>query len=277
MVANKQKENYPMPTRETAPPGAPCWVDLLTSDADQARAFYTELFGWTAEHPAEEYGGYINFQRDGGRIAGCMSGPADAEPSNVWSVYLATDDAEKTIELAAANGGQLRLPAMVVGELGTMAYVGDPGGANVGIWQPGLHAGFAVFGERGSPSWFELQTREYDSSVDFYHTVFHWETEVAGDTPEFRYMTQKGPDGPLAGIMDASGYLPEGEPAKWSVYFGVDDTAAALAKIVELGGSVVRDAENTPYGCLGTATDPLGAEFRLVSPNEMMPARDSSA
>ncbi|MGH3888170.1 MAG: hypothetical protein ACRDSZ_16670 [Pseudonocardiaceae bacterium] len=41
-----------MPTRDTAPIGAPCWVDLLTSDTGRSRAFYCQLFGWTAQEPA---------------------------------------------------------------------------------------------------------------------------------------------------------------------------------------------------------------------------------
>jgi predicted enzyme related to lactoylglutathione lyase len=27
--------------------GAPCWLDLMTTDRQQAIAFYTGLFGWT--------------------------------------------------------------------------------------------------------------------------------------------------------------------------------------------------------------------------------------
>jgi len=44
-----------MPTRETARAGAPCWADLPTSDTERSRAFYGQLFGWTAEEPAEEF------------------------------------------------------------------------------------------------------------------------------------------------------------------------------------------------------------------------------
>ena len=44
----------------------------------------------------------------------------------------------------------------------------------------------------------------------------------------------------------------------------VEDTDAALARIVELGGSTVRPAEDTPYGRLAAATDPTGAQFKLV-------------
>jgi predicted enzyme related to lactoylglutathione lyase len=65
--------------------------------------------------------------------------------------------------------------------------------------------------------------------------------------------------------MDASAFLPDGVPAHWSVYFGVADTDAALAKIVDLGGSILQPAEDTPYGRLATATDPNGAIFKLVA------------
>ena len=65
--------------------------------------------------------------------------------------------------------------------------------------------------------------------------------------------------------MDASAFLPEGVPAHWSIYFGAESTDAALAKIVDLGGSIVMPAEDTPYGRLATAADPTGALFKLVA------------
>jgi len=265
-----------MPTRETAPIGAPCWVDLMTSDTERSRSFYCELFGWSAEEPAQEFGGYFNFTKDGIRVAGCMGSQPDAGVRDVWSVYLATDDARKTVDTAAANGGQVIVPAMDVGDLGTMAVVTDPGGAAVGLWQPGLHQGFGVFGESGAPSWFELHARDYQAAVAFYVDVFRWDTNVVSDTPEFRYTTLRHGEDWLAGIMDASSFLPDGVPAHWSVYFGVDDADAALAKITDLGGSTVLAAEDTPYGRLATATDPTGAQFKLVAPNEAMPATNPS-
>jgi len=224
----------------------------------------TDEFG---AEPAEEFGGYINFNKDGVRVAGCMASEPGSGMPDVWSVYLATDDATKTLEAAAANGGQVHVQAMAVGDLGTMAFVGDPGGAGIGVWQPGLHPGFGIFGESGTPSWFELHTRDYQVAVDFYRNVFHWDTDVVSDTAEFRYTTLKKGEGWLAGIMDASGFLPDGVPAHWSVYFGVEDTDAALAKIVDLGGSILTAAEDTPYGRLATAADPTGAQFKLVAPN----------
>jgi predicted enzyme related to lactoylglutathione lyase len=245
----------------------------MTSDTERSSAFYSELFGWTAEAPNEEFGGYFNFTKDGVLIAGCMAQQANDRMPDAWSVYLATDDARKTVDAAAASGGQVVVPAMDVGELGTMAVVTDPGGAAIGLWQPGTHEGFGVFGEARTPSWFELHTRDYDAAVAFYRDVFRWDTGVVSDVPEFRYTTLNHGDGQLAGVMDASGFLPDGVPAHWSVYFGVDDADATLAKIGKLGGATVQPAEDTPYGRLAVATDATGAQFKLVAPNEAMPAR----
>ena len=173
----------------------------------------------------------------------------------------------RPVDVAVANGAGVIVPAMDVPVQGTMAVVTDAGGAAIGVWQPAAHQGFGVLGEPGAPSWFELHTRDYDASVRFYRDVFGWDTHAVSDTPEFRYTTLGEGDGQLAGIMDAAAFLPEGEPARWSIYFGVDDTDAALARIMELGGSVVTGAEDTPYGRLAEAADPTGARFKLVGPN----------
>lgn len=265
-----------MPRRETAPIGAPCWVDLTTSDTGRSREFYAQLFGWDAEEPAEEFGGYFSFTKDGVKVAGCMAAQPGADTPDVWSVYLATDDAEKTVETAVANGGRVTVAPMAVADLGTMAFMSDPTGASIGVWQPGSHRGFGVLGEAGTPSWFELHTRDYASAIDFYREVFRWNTRAVSDTPEFRYTTAMDGEDQLAGIMDASGYLPEGAPILWSVYFGVDDTDAALARTVELAGSILQPAEDTPYGRLAQAADPTGAQFKLVAPNAAMPGNGST-
>jgi predicted enzyme related to lactoylglutathione lyase len=248
-----------------APVGAPCWIDLMTSDPEKSRAFYGRLFGWTSEDAGEEYGGYVNFQKDGAPVAGCMRNDPQWGAPDGWSVYLAVDDAQKTADAALANGGQVIVAPMAVRELGTMLVLTDAGQAAIGAWQPGLHKGFQVLAEPGAPAWFELFTRDYDDAVRFYQQVFGWDTHVAGDAPDFRYTTLGEGEHQLAGVMDASAFLPEGVPAHWSIYFGVEDTDAALAKVVELGGSVVVPAEDTPYGRLATAADPTGARFKLVT------------
>jgi hypothetical protein len=141
----------------------------------------------------------------------------------------------------------------------------DPTGAHLGAWQPDQFPGFTVVIEHGAPGWFELLTRDYRGAVDFYHSVFGWDTTVVGDTDDFRYATLGDPMGGehLAGIMDASGFLPEGAPAHWSVYWEVDNVDTAAKQVLTLGGTVVAEAVDTPYGRLATVTDPAGAQFKL--------------
>jgi len=254
-----------MPHRDAAPTGAPCWVDLFTSDPDASCAFYDALFGWAHESAGEEYGGYVTFSKDGVTVAGCMRNDGSSGVPDVWSVYLAVDDAAATVDTATVHGGVAIVPAMDVMELGRMAVLTDAGQAAIGVWQPGLHKGFGVYAEPSAPAWFELHTRDYDASVAFYRDVFGWDTYPMSDTPEFRYTTLGKDDDALAGIMDSSAFLPEGVPAHWSVYFAVADTDAALARVGELGGTVVMGAEDTPYGRLATAADPTGAVFKLVA------------
>ena len=254
-----------MPKIDSIPAGAPCWVELFSSDMDRARSFYEQLLGWTSEPAGEEYSGYINFSKDGVRVAGGMANDGSTGQPDGWTIYLAVEDAAATADVAQAAGGSVVVPAMDVMALGRMAVVTDPGGAAIGIWQPGEHKGFGVLAEPGAPGWFELHTRAYDDSVAFYQKVFGWDTAVAGDEPDFRYTTLGEGENGRAGVMDASNFLPEGAPATWYVYFQVADTDATVAKAQELGGTLTQGPDDTPYGRLAVCTDPTGAAFRLVA------------
>jgi hypothetical protein len=254
-----------MSTRDRAPLGSPCWADLWTSDVDGSRSFYSEVFGWEAQEADPQFGGYFMFTRDGVPVAGAMGDMGNMKATDTWKIYLDTDDITKTVAAATAEGAELIVPAMPVADLGTQAVFIDPTGTDLGTWEPGTFPGFTVLGEHGSPSWFELFTRDYAAALDFYRTVFHWDLEAVGDSDQFRYSVLKNPDaeGELAGIMDAGAFLPEGMPAHWSVYWEVDDPAATIAAITTLGGSVVADLEETPYGRMATVSDPAGAQFKL--------------
>ena len=51
-----------MPT-PTLVVGAPCWIDLYSSDTAKATEFYGTVFGWVAQSPQEGFGGYFTSRR----------------------------------------------------------------------------------------------------------------------------------------------------------------------------------------------------------------------
>ena len=254
-----------MPKRETAPIGAPVWIDLFTSDPAGSRAFYGELLGWTSTEPNADFGGYINFMSGDSLVAGAMENDGSAGVPDQWNVYLAVEDAEATVDAATSHGGGVIVPAMAVGDMGSMAVITDAGGAAIGLWQPGTHKGIGLIGEPGAPAWFELHTRDYDSSVQFYKDVFGWDAKTMSDTADFRYTTLGEGPGALAGLMDSTRLLPEGAPAHWVVYLTVDDTDAGVKTVTELGGTVIAPPHDTAWGRLAHVADPTGAQFRLLA------------
>ena len=255
-----------MTTREHAPVGAPCWADLWTSDVEGSRRFYSELFGWEAAEPSEEFGGYFMFLRDGVPVAGGMGPMGDMPAGNVWTNYLATADIAVAAKAAEAAGASLFMQPEAVADLGVQVQMADPQGAGIGAWQEGTFPGFTVLDEPGAPSWCELHTRDFQGALAFYKAVFGWETELVADTDDFRYavvLAEAGSDQQVAGVMDAGAWLPDGVDGAWSIYFHVEDARAAADRVVELGGSIVDPAVETPYGVLATVADPAGAVFKL--------------
>jgi hypothetical protein len=245
------------------PVGAPCWMDLLSSDADKSVAFYTQLFGWTCQDSPPEFGGYRYFEKDGKAVGGCMNNETEWNAPDGWSIYLRSDDVRATAEAAKLHGGAVVMEPMDVAENGSFVILRDTGGAAISAWQAGTEKGFGVLGEENAPIHFELHTRDYDKTVEFYRDVFGWTPQVLMDEPGFRYTTYGDESEPRAGIMDASALLAPGVEPHWSVYIAVADVDATLERAVDLGGRVVASAQDTPYGRLAAVSDPTGGVVKL--------------
>ena len=189
----------------------------------------------------EEFGGYFTFLKDGKHVGGCMANSGEEGHPDSWTVYLTTDDVQRTAKDAAAKGGQVHMEPMQVAENGSFAIIGDPGGAGIGAWQADQVTGFEIWNEPGAPRWFELQHAGATTPASTSTATCSAGTPTrTATTPDFRYTTLREGEDDLAGIMEAIQYMPEGAPAFWTIYFGVDDTDAALERIVELGGKVMQ-------------------------------------
>lgn len=253
-----------MTVRDTPwPDGTPCWVDLMTTDAEAARAFYAELFGWDLAVGPEETGFYA-MATIGDRTVCGIGGMQGMEHPPVWTTYLATGDAEDTCDAIARAGGTIIAPTMDVMEFGRMAVAQDPSGGTFGLWQAKSHTGFTIANDSNTVTWNELMTRDYSAALEFYAAVFSFSyTDIGAG---FDYSTVEVSGNTVGGL----GALPEAVPAEvpphWRVYFAVDDCDAAVEKVQSLGGSVLRPAADMPYGRHADVADPQGAMFSVIKP-----------
>jgi uncharacterized protein len=253
-----------MPTRDTAfPDGTPCWIDLMTTDVEAARAFYGDLLGWEFDIGGEETGFYSTALLGGNRVAGVFTMQDDHPP--VWSTYLATGDSEASADAATRAGGTIVQPPMDVMDLGRMAVLQDPTGGTFGTWQAGTHVGFQVYNETGAVVWDELLTRNYDAAKDFYAAVFSYTyTEIGGG--DFQYSTIEVDGNTVGGLGALPADVPDQVPPHWRVYFAVDDADETVARAVSIGAQVLRPAEDMPYGRHADLLDPQGAAFSIIKP-----------
>jgi uncharacterized protein len=58
--------------------------------------------------------------------------------------------------------------------------------------------------------------------------------------------------------------VPAEAPPHWLAYFQLDDVDAGLERVRSLGGQVLRDPVDTPYGRYAPVQDPQGATFVLI-------------
>lgn len=239
-------------------PGEPIWLELSSSDLERSLAFYGGLFGWTSDPGSVSLDGSVTLLLDGERIGRLVPMPEDG-----WLVYLKVLDAATATAAVDPNGGSVQLGPSPVGDLGVMTIATDPSGARVGFWQPGTHPGFELEDAPGAPTWFELHTKDFAAAVPFYRDVLGWTPVSMGDSDRFRLVTHGEPSVAQTGIYDAS-HEDLADESAWMPYFAVADADLTAARVRELGGAMLDDPVDTPYGRLAHAVDPLGTLFTIL-------------
>lgn len=245
-------------------PGTPAWVDLGTTDVPAATAFYGALFGWTVQDMGPDSGGYGLIRKDGKMVAGI--GPAtDPERGTSWSVYFATDSADRSAATVESHGGKVIMAPMDVMDQGRMAVLQDPAGAYFCVWQPGQHKGAELVEATGGLSWVELMTPDITTAKAFYQAALGVSTRDVSMDPTMTYTLLQVGEKNVAGAMPMG---PEhgSTPPHWSVYFAVEDCDATADKAIQMGGTETF-RETMPPGRLAFLTDPQGGRFCILQPN----------
>ena len=126
----------PTPSEER-PEGAPqlgeaSWHELMTTDAEAAMKFYSEVFGWQPSEVMDmgPMGKYHMFNRPVGMIGGMMNKPPEIAnvPPN-WGIYFLVSDINAAVDRVKTNGGQILNGPMEVPGGDWIVNAMDPQGA----------------------------------------------------------------------------------------------------------------------------------------------------
>jgi len=252
---------------ETHPPGSFCWAELTTTDGEAAKAFYTELFGWSShDDPIGEGMVYSMLQHEG-RNAGALYGMGpEMQKMGIpphWMLYVTVADLEEAVGKARSLGASVPREPMDVMGIGRMAVLADPTGAHLALWQPIQSHGFQVADEPGSFCWGELLTRDPDKAKAFYTGLFGWNAKDSGSVGGNDYIEWENGGKPIGGLF-AMGAEMAGVPASWMGYFMVADCDATAVRAKELGGTWIKAPDEIPdVGRFAVLQDPQGAVFSL--------------
>ena len=247
-----------MGKRESYAPGTFCWVDLATSDAAGAKAFYGRLFGWEGEDmPVGEGRSYTMLRIDGLDVAALYDQGEEAGAAGVpphWDSYVSVVDADEVAGRVEGLGGRVLAGPFDVFDSGRMAVVQDPAGAILSLWQPGRHIGARLVNDPGCLTWNDLATPDPDAAAAFYTALFGW--EVTSRAPEYATITNEGR---LNGGIRRETEL----PPHWLPYFTAASLEAAATTAREAGGQVLAEGVQVPAGRIGVVLDPQGAPFAV--------------
>jgi len=253
-----------MPVRSSYVQGTPNWIDLSTSDQGGAKEFYGELFGWTFDDRPMADGVYSMALKSAGLVGAISVLPPDLAAQHapaMWNTYLAVDDVDATLARVDVAGGKIAMAPFDVMDAGRMAFIIDPTGAPLAIWQANTHIGATLVNEPGSVIWNDLRTDDVDTAASFYEAVFGLiaDPQESDVTP---YVSLRSGNDAVAGI---SARTDEAAPNEWQIYFAVEDTEAVAAHARALGGDVILEPIDTPIGPMATLADPQGAVFNVIA------------
>jgi len=246
-------------------PGVPNWVDLGTADLEDAKRFYTDLFGWTAYvSPEPEAGGYTTFHLDGLPVAGAGPLFGEGQPT-AWSTYIGTADSDLIAARVEAVGGKVLVAPFDVLDQGRMAAFLDQAGAPFSVWEPAMMRGAEVFDVPGALTWNELTTRDIEGSKQFYGSVFGWTARDAS-VSGLPYVIWEHAGESIAGMQPMLGNeWPDDLPPHWMVYFAVVDCDHSAALVQQLGGRVIQPPTSFPMGRYAVVEDPQGGTFSILA------------
>jgi predicted enzyme related to lactoylglutathione lyase len=246
------------------------WVHLGTPDPTGAKRFYGNLFGWQFEDmPAGPEMTYtfvkLKNQSVGGLYALSRDMLAQGVPAH-WLPFVNVTDVDGIAKNTSQGGGKVLYPPMDVLDVGRMAVLQDPTGAQVAIWQAKTHLGADLINETGAMCWNELMTPDVQAAGRFYGATFGWTAELVDTSADSSYTIFKAGTTQVGGMMARPPQMKD-VPPNWLTYFGVTDCDGTAKKVGELGGKILKPPMDIPnIGRFAVCQDGPGAVFAIFTP-----------
>jgi uncharacterized protein len=255
-----------MPTMNDYKHGTFSWVDLGTTDAEAAKRFYGNLFGWTFDDVPAGVGTYSIAKLSGQEVCALYKmGPEMKGVPPFWLSYISVDDVDTLTKAVTAAGGRVDKEPFDVMDVGRMSVVSDPTGASFAFWQAKTMAGAKIQNEPGALCWNELFTNNVDRAGKFYVQTLGWKTEAVdmGRMGTYTLFKREGETKNAGGMLPIPSEM-KGVPPHWLAYFGVASCDAATKKAADLGAKTVVPPTDIPQiGRFSIVQDPQGAVFAL--------------
>jgi len=242
--------------------GAPNWVDLSTSNIDEATRFYRELLGWTIEKADTPTGDYFIGKIGDQQVGGMMAADPDWQRPPMWTVFFNVDDVDEVASAIEQAGGSILQKPFDIPEA-RIAVAADPTGAMFGLFGGPEIDGVWMTRDSGGVCWVETMTRDTAAAESFYATVFGWKAETQ-EMEGGSYTTFVLDGEMVAGMMAMPDEMDVSIPAHWGHYFTVLDCEDAAARVATLGGSVLKPMTQLEMGRFAVVADPQGAVFQIM-------------
>jgi predicted enzyme related to lactoylglutathione lyase len=240
------------------------WFEYVSTDAQKAKGFFGELFGWTTQEvPMGELGAYTMIASGDRTIGGYLPTPEGAPKQAHWLTHLQVASAKDGAAQVAKLGGKILKEPIKVGEFGSMAIVSDPHGGVLALWQPAKNEE-APAPTNGTFCWNELASSDPAASVKFYAAIGNL-ADKAMDMPGMgKYHVLEAGGQPVAGVMGKM--MPE-QPHAWLPYVQVASADKTVEKAKKLGGNVIVPPTDVPnVGRFSILTDTQGAAIGILQP-----------
>jgi predicted enzyme related to lactoylglutathione lyase len=243
------------------------WHDLMTTDPEAAKDFYTSVMGWGTELWENSGTSYTMWTVGGRPIAGTVTLPAEAVAGGArphWLAYVDVPDVDATAARARELGGTVVRPPFDIPGVGRASILADPQGSLITAFASANPSpepeGMPPVGEF---SWHELATPDPEGVFTFYADLFGWEKTSEFDMGAMGIYQLFGRRGmTVGGIFRKPAEMP-GPPA-WLHYGRVPDVNAAVEAVRRHGGQVLNGPMEVPGGDLiAMVLDAQGGPFAV--------------